>query len=266
MELDLLWTSPTLQLTIAGGIAGVALVLIWILVRPGWMGFSGKTLWDWLVVLAVPTVLSVATMLISAGQARIAEARAQEEALQQYIDRISALTLAGQFRTAAPDAIAVGRAQTLAVLQIVDGARSGRVLSFLDEIGLMGSLVTSLEGLNFSGAELKGLALSDLDLEEADLSGADLEQADLSGADLEEADLRNADLKEATLSGADMEGAAMAGARLDHADLRGANLAGATGIDRDELEKACLDDKTVLPAGLSVTDWTGCSGKVQDDD
>lgn len=264
MELNLEWIYLTSLVALIACSAGVG--LSWAIFKPGWMGFDGHTLWDWLVLLAVPTVLGLATLLISEGQTSIAQQRAEEEALQQYIDRISELALDGHFSDRTPEAVAVGRAQTLAVLQIIDGGRAGRVLHFLDEIGLVQLLVTDIEGLDFEGAELKGLSLSGVEMEDVDLSGADLEEADLAGADLEGADLRDADLKGTNLAGADLEGALLDGAQMSHADLRGANLAGASGLDRDRLERACLDEHTVLPPGLSVTAWTGCSGEIVDDD
>ena len=225
---------------------GLLSALLWVLFKPNWMGFARKTLWDWFVILAVPAVVGFATLFISAGQARINLERAEEEAVQEYFDRISELALAGHFTGGSMEAVAVGRAQTLAVLQIVDGSRSGRVLQFLGEIGLVQLLVTEIEGANFAGAQLKGLPLS--------------------GADLEEVDLRYADLKGANLSGVTMEDVELNGAILDHADLRGANLADATGLDEDELTRACLDVRTVLPPGIIVKVWTGCSGEIVDDD
>jgi|GEM_PF-1799285 len=245
---------------------GLLSALLWVLFKPNWMGFARKTLWDWFVILAVPAVVGFATLFISAGQARINLERAEEEAVQQYFDRISELALAGHFTGGSMEAVAVGRAQTLAVLQIVDGTRSGRVLQFLGEIGLVQLLVTEIEVANFAGAQLKGLPLSGVDMEDVNLAGADLEEADLSGAYLEEVDLRYADLKGANLSGVTMEDVELNGAILDHADLRGANLADATGLDEDELTRACLDVKTVLPPGTIVRVYTGCSGDIIDDD
>jgi hypothetical protein len=258
------WTYLILIWMFIGG--GLLSAMLWLLFRPNWMGFSGKTLWDWFVILAVPAVVGFATLFISAGQARINLARAEEEAVQQYIDRISELALAGYFTSGALEAVAVGRAQTLAVLQIVDGARAGRVLQFLGEIGLVQLLVTEIEELNFAGAQLKGLPLSGIDMEDVNLAGADLEEADLSGADLEEVDFRYADLKGANLSGVTMADVLLKGAALDHTDLRGANLADASGLEEDELARACLDASTVLPPGLIVRAWTGCSGDILDDD
>lgn len=258
------WTHLILISMFVG--CGLLVTVLWALFRPFWMGFSGKTLWDWLVILVVPAVVGLATLFISAGQARINLERAEEEAMQQYIDRISELVLAGHFTSGSREVVAVGRAQTLAVLQIVDGARAGRVMQFLGEIGMVQLLVTDLEQLNFAGAQLKGLPLSGLNMEDVSFAGADLEEADLTGAALEDVDLRYADLKGANLSQVTMEDVLLKGAELDHADLRGANLTETTGLDEEELARACLDGTTVLPPGLVVARWTGCSGEIVDDD
>lgn len=264
MAMELEWTYLTSIWTLIG--CGAVATLVWATFKPNWMGFADRTLWDWLVLLAVPAMVGFSTLFFSAGQSRIALDRAEEEAVQQYIDRVSALALAGHFTSGATEAIGVGRAQTLAVLQIIDGPRAGRVLQFLGEIGLVQLLVTDIEGLDFEGAELKGLDLSGIEMEGVNLAGADLEHADLAGANLEEADLRNADLKGANLSGADLEEALMKGALLARTDLRGANLAEALGLDQEELARACLDENTVLPVGLAVTEWSGCGGEITDDD
>lgn len=245
---------------------GLLFPITWALFRPNWMGFSGKTFWDWIVVLAIPSVLGISTVFISAGQARINLERSEEEAVQQYIDRISELAIAGDFADGAIEALAVGRAQTLAVLQIVDGPRAGRILQFLDEIGLVERFVTEIEGLNLASAELKGFSLSGVSMEDVNLAGADLEEADLSSADFEDVDFRNADLKGANLSFASMEEVSLKGAELDHTDFRGVDMSDVAGLDEDELARACLDERTVLPADIAVDAWTGCSGEIIDDD
>ena len=209
------------------GAAVAAIVLLWLLVRPRWMGLSGRTLWDWIGLLAVPSVVTLATVHVTSNAAMVERDRATEAALQQYFDRISQLVLSGDdANTGALDA--VGRAQTLAILQLAEGPRAGRVLVFLAEIGRLSRYGGRYERLNLAGAEFKDL----------DLSGGDFEGATLWGAD------------------------------LDHADLRGADLSGALGLGADQLSEACLDVTTRLPPGFdAVTGPTpGCSGEAEDDD
>jgi uncharacterized protein YjbI with pentapeptide repeats len=110
----------------------------------------------------------------------------------------------------------------------------------------------SISGANFSEENLrweglKGIGLSEADLSGADLSGADLRKADLSGAVLSEADLSGADLSEADLSGADLSEA-----DLSEADLRRADLSEAKNLTQTQLNKACGNEKTIIPRGLII--------------
>jgi hypothetical protein len=66
----------------------------------GWTGFGGKKLWDWLQLLsalAIPVLLTVAGLLYTeqqeARQKAIEEQRAQDLALQSYLDQMSTLVL-----------------------------------------------------------------------------------------------------------------------------------------------------------------------------
>ncbi|MEL6680129.1 MAG: pentapeptide repeat-containing protein, partial [Pseudomonadota bacterium] len=83
-------------------------------------------------------------------------------------------------------------------------------------------IITELQRIPLTGADLVAANLMVADLTRADLEGADLTRADLTRADLEGADLRGADLTRA-----DLEGANLRGANLVAADLVGANLVGA---------------------------------------
>ena len=79
-----------------------------------------------------------------------------------------------------------------------------------------------------------------------------LDRANLRGARLVGADLGHATLKRASLVGADLRRANLASVPLFKADLSGANLEGARELKQAELDRACGDDRTVLPAGLKV--------------
>jgi len=244
--------TPTLVTLATLAALVLTLAALWRWRRPGWLGFEGRTLWDWLSLLAVPMVVGFATVLINAGQQHLANERAAEAALQQYVDRISALVLDVP---AGPEAeariTAIGRAQTLAALRLVDRDRAGRVLAFLADMDLLARFSISLEGMRLDGADLKGLAMADVDFEDASLRGADLERAMLTGADFEAADLRGADFKGADLRGADFEDARLKGVEFDGADLRGAVLARASGLGPRQLARACTDATTALPPGFA---------------
>jgi uncharacterized protein YjbI with pentapeptide repeats len=137
----------------------------------------------------------------------------------------------------------------------------------------------SCRGCDLSGADLHLMNLSKADLSGANLTGAQLDTADLSGASLRGADLSRASgafirLTGADLSGArlvsfdacydqDFRGAILRGADLSHArlcatfwheaDLSGAILKGADltlggELTQEQLDRACGDDQTKLPA------------------
>src|SRR5215207_140123 len=94
------------QVLWAVGIVVVAVALI-VLIRIGytlqWTGFgqtevkdgaeTSKTLWDWLKLLIVPVVLAIGGFLFTRSENRAtqaaAERRAQEDALQAYLDNMS---------------------------------------------------------------------------------------------------------------------------------------------------------------------------------
>ena len=245
----------------------VALVAaLWLWRKPDWMGFRGKSLWDWVSLLAVPSLIGFATVLINASQAEIERVRAQELSVQQFIDRISDLSLDPRAAEHPQQALAIGRAQASAILSSVDKERTGRVLRFLDEMDLLQTYAVSLEYLDFTNAELKGLQLDDLDLEGSNMRGADLENGSFRNVDLEEADLRGADLEDADFRGADFEGALLKGADLGYTDLRGADLRLAVGLTLSQLDDACIDETTKLPSGFQAVqgETAGCSGSSDD--
>jgi uncharacterized protein YjbI with pentapeptide repeats len=239
---------------------------IWLWRKPDWMGVRGKSMWDWLALLAVPSLIGFGTVVINASQADIEHTRLQEQAIQQYIDRISELSLDERAIAHPQQSLAIGRAQTTAVLQVTDKDRTARVLKFLQEMDLLQAYAVNLEYLNFSGGELKGLRLDNMDLEGSNLRGADLENGSFRNVDLEEADLRGADLEDADFRGADFEDALMKGAELDHTDLRGADLSTAVGLTLSQLDDACVDETTKLPAKFNpvIAESAGCASKAGD--
>ena len=141
-----------------------------------WMRFAGKSLWDWMTLLAVPSLIGFATVLINATQADI--------------DRISDLSTDERAIAHPQQSLAIGRAQTTAIRQITDKDRTGRELRFLQEMDLLQKYAVNLEYLDFTGVELKGLQMDNMDLEGSILRGADLENGSFRNTDLEEAYLR----------------------------------------------------------------------------
>jgi hypothetical protein len=100
---------------------------------------------------------------------------------------------------------------------------------------------TYLKGVDFSG-HWEYVLFMNANMNNSDFIFVHLEGAELEGAYLMEADFSYAFMEEAVLKGAHMEGA-----RLNGTKLQGANLSNATGLTRDQLSEAIIDEKTILP-------------------
>ncbi len=210
----------------------------------------GKTLWNWLNLLGVPITLAILGYWLQQVQQKRAEEEAKEqrklaadrtneEVLQVYFDRLSALlvdkkllAIADKVNSEKPEklqatqeeqelldsAVNVIRARTLSIFRRFenDKERKNSVIRFLIEADFISKLKINLSGADLSGAHLSY----------ANLSGANLSGADLSSAHLGEANLSYANLSGANLNGADLSGAHLIGANLSYADLSSANLNG----------------------------------------
>jgi hypothetical protein len=146
-------------------------------------------------LLIVPIVLSLITVVFAwqqdARQQRIedqhaeaerklAEQRAQDEALQAYLDQMGRLLVEKDLRNSEEDSEVrtLARARTLTVLARLDSSRKTAVMQFLVEA----ELVKRAEGgrepiIGLSGADLSGANLGSADLEGAFLHGAGLRAA-----------------------------------------------------------------------------------------
>jgi uncharacterized protein YjbI with pentapeptide repeats len=241
--------------------------------RRSWTGFQGKTVWDFLQLLIVPLMLVAIGLVFSLQQdarqnslevdrarteRELAEQRAQDEALQAYLNQMSSLLLEKDLRTSKEDSEVrtLARARTLTVLERLDPDRKTAVLQFLIEA----ELVQSVEGGRGPIIALTSANLSDVNLSLVNLSGADLSEADLSNTNLFSADLRDAnlfiaDLKDANLHKADLRDAYLNTTDLRNAylfstDLSGANLFGAF-LNNTILNRARLSDAIMINANLS---------------
>jgi len=155
--------------------------------------------------------------------------RAQDEALQAYLDQMSTLLIERNLRGSeeASEVRTLARTRTLTVLKRLDPSRKTAVLQLLQEAELVQSSgdsapIFELAGADLGGADLSASHLSGANLREADLSGADLLLVHLREAILVGADLRAVDLRAADLSTADLTEVNLTGADLREADLRSA--------------------------------------------
>ena len=218
----------------------VVLFAIAIILYPdlwNWLGFEGKSFWDWLQLAGVPASLSIAGIIYQRQQSqenkderrsqgkREADER-KAEILQVYFDRISQLLVdknlidrvkraeSKENEDAQKDYFiescrTIIRARTLSVLRSFSGdpddpktndpKRKESVIMFLIETDILGEVKVSL-----LDADLRGANFINADLSGANLSGANLRGAKLINADLSIAEIRFADLSMANLSGANL--------------------------------------------------------------
>jgi uncharacterized protein YjbI with pentapeptide repeats len=228
----------------------------------------GITLWDWAELLIVPLVLAGGGFWFSQWQhdrdhkiakqqqdrdRKIAKQRAQDEALQAYLDHMSQLLTDRDRplrRAQLGDGLStVAQARTLTTLRQLGAEEKSSLLQFLYQSRLIWRQrpVVSLVEADLSKATLSWVILSEANLVWVDLSEATLSWADLEGADLSDAILRKADLTMAFLSGVDMT----------RANLLMANLSGANKLNklnklnnRDE-DSVCLRQAVLIGANLS---------------
>jgi len=237
------------------------------------IGYSyGITLWDWIKLPVVPAAIAAAGLWFNRQQQErqraddwrqqeraldIADQRAQDDALQAYLDQMSLMLTNKErpLRRAQPgdDLSVVARARKLTVLtklekkRKLDKDRKGSVLQFLYESGLITKdrRILDLSKADLFMADLYWAKLSEANLHgvyliKANLIQADLVKADLSGAYLIEADLIRADLSEANLS---------------NAWLRHANLSSATGLTDEQIIAARTLEGATMPNGQKYEDW-----------
>ena len=106
--------------------------------------------------------------------------------------------------------------------------------------------------LNLSGARLRQANLTLAVMNRVRLNNADLRDINAYGAVLGGADLSGADLTNASLVGVWFQNANWRGAKLEGANLSGSDLSGARGLTQSQLDQACGDASTVLPAHLTL--------------
>jgi uncharacterized protein YjbI with pentapeptide repeats len=115
-----------------------------------------------------------------------------------------------------------------------------------------------LPGINAKGASFGGAEMQRANFDKAQLQDADFTKAELGRANFQKATLGNTAFATANLSRAVFQGAHMEGpvdftnAFLFLTRIEGVDLSQATGLKQEQVDLACGNDKTVLPAGLTI--------------
>jgi Pentapeptide repeats (8 copies) len=262
---QVLWTVGIVVALVVAIIIVLGYVLGW-----EWTGlvkdkaYTKRTLWDWLQLLIIPAVLAGVGLWFNRQQReqelQTADRRAQDEALQAYLDQIGQLLLDKNpsLRQAKEDAEVrtLARARTLTVLARLDGERKGSIVRFLSEA----TLIQKEKGANEEHVTSEPvISLSGADLGRVYLIGANLSEANLSEANLSTASLSRANLSPATLSRATLSRADLSRANLSEADLSEAK-----GITNEQLEQARSLDGATMPNGQKYEDWLKSKGRGED--
>jgi uncharacterized protein YjbI with pentapeptide repeats len=235
-----------------------------------------KSLWEFLDLLIVPMALAIIGFGFTAQQqARqtqiekqrderaqaVEEQRAQNAALQAYLDQMNHLMLEKDLLISeeGDTVFTLAQARTTTGITQLDGEHNQAMTRFLHDSGLLREPAllakagledaelpkavlqnANLAGTNLKGANLAAAVLINADFSTektggedihsitADLTKADLSNAALQGANLAGCQLKEATLTDATLQSADLSSASLQGADLSHAALQGADLSPAT--------------------------------------
>ena len=281
----MLWVALIALLIAAGIVAGYT-----ILDPKEVSGFKNKTIWAWLNLVGVSSAIIIVGWIVTRKQRERDEAialeKAQDEALQAYLDQMSNLVVDhklghklgnarskdsngehkfkfevwtkeaklswGLAEEESEDHIPeVAQARTTAVLLSLDARHKRRPLKLIHELGL---IKTQDNVLDLKNAGLDHADLSELSLREAHLVGADLRVSDLSGADLSKSDLTEADLTEADLRGADLRRANLSNTILTRANLLPYDERDPERLSPHRLQKTDLSDETLSPRKLTMRD------------
>lgn len=103
-----------------------------------------------------------------------------------------------------------------------------------------------------AGADLTNQCVKGGDLTGADFDGARLVLACMSKANFRSASFRQADLSGANLANSKLDDADLSGAVLSITSIKGADLSRAKGLTQVQIDQACGDRETRVPAGMIV--------------
>ena len=154
------------------------------------------------------------------------------------------LTAAGLLLAAAAPALAQNMGQ---IEHVKGGANCPKCNLFQADLG-----GNQLKAKNFAGARLRQADLSLSVMNRTSFAGGDLRDVNAYGAVFSSANFAGADLTHASFVGTYLQGANFAGAKLIGTNFSGAEMDRARGLTQGQLNNACGDDSTTLPAGMRL--------------
>ena len=231
-----------------------------------------RPLWDLLDILIVPLALATVGLWFSVQQDTrqqlLEEQRAQNVALQAYLDQMNHLMLEKGLPASeeGETVFTLAQARTTTGITQLDGEHNQAVTRFLYDSKLLRKPAllakADLEGAKLSNAVLQEANLADTQLKRADLTEAVLIRSDFSAKEKDGEDIKHltADLTRADLSKATLLEAKLAECTLDKVTLTKATLQGA------DLSSASLQDANLSYAALQDADLSSAesTGNLQD--
>jgi uncharacterized protein YjbI with pentapeptide repeats len=110
----------------------------------------------------------------------------------------------------------------------------------------------NIAGRNFAGARIRQADLTIAIADRANFAGANLSLTNMFGMRATRANFTGANLSGASMVGAHLGGARLSGAALTGANASGAEMSDALGLTQEQLNTACGDATTTLPAGMTI--------------
>ena len=110
----------------------------------------------------------------------------------------------------------------------------------------------TLKGKNYRGSRLRQADMSTAIMNRSNFAHTDMRDVNAYGALFSGADFSGANLTHATFVGAYLQGANFAGANLTGTNFSGAEMDRARGLTQRQLDEACGDEMTRLPARLHL--------------
>lgn len=134
------------------------------------------------------------------------------------------------------------------------GARFARIEAYRTNFSRIDAAGTTFQSAELQRSNFQQAKLADTDFTKADLGRSQFDKAELGGSHFALTNLARADFRGATFSGpVDFERAFFFLTRIE-----GVDLSKATGLTQWQLDMACGDDQTLLPAGLKKPEGWPC--------
>ncbi|MCA9919612.1 MAG: pentapeptide repeat-containing protein [Anaerolineales bacterium] len=266
-------------------------------VWPEWTGFGdytdqngefyrGKTLYDWLELLIIPTALGIIVWFLNkqdnANDRILTKDNQRQAILDDYLNTMATYVLENQLCLSekGSEIRNIARVRTISVLRELDGERKGQVLNFLSGANLIKKPdpVINLHGADFShtkfddtfeygpynetgiGIDLSNSQLQSCNFYKASLTGANFDNSELAHSNFSESCLRfasfeNTSFYQTYFFKSDLSETRFNNVWSKNANFGKANLRGADMGDFYFLYREWQFQDATMPDGSSLKTW-----------